>query len=55
MLNDTNATNATEDSATPLEDSVVGRMLGVKVAGPAVAVDMTGALGVGVELGVGLG
>ena len=43
MLNDTNATNATEDS-------MVGRMLGVKVAGEAAAVDMTGTLGVGVGL-----
>ena len=43
LLNDTNATNATEDS-------MVGRMLGVKVAGEAAAVDMTGALGVGVGL-----
>jgi len=51
LLNDTNATNATEDSwTTPLEDSMVGRMLGVKVAGEAAAVDMTGALGVGVGL-----
>ena len=40
---------------TDESDSIAGRMLGVKVAGPAVAVDMTGALGVGVELGVGLG
>ena len=43
FANDTNATNATEDS-------MVGRMLGVKVAGEAAAVDMTGALGVGVGL-----
>jgi hypothetical protein len=50
LLNDTNATNATEDSTTPLEDSMVGRMLGVKVAGEAAAVDMTGTLGVGVGL-----
>ena len=40
---------------TDESDSTAGRMLGVKVAGPAVAVDMTGALGLGVGLGVGLG
>ena len=36
----------TEDS-----DSMVGRMLGVKVAGEAAAVDMTGALGLGLGSG----
>ena len=37
----------TEDS-----DSMVGRMLGVKVAGEAAAVDMTGALGLGLGFGL---
>jgi len=35
-----NATNATDES----DEGIVGRMLGVKEAGPAVAVDMTGML-----------
>ena len=43
------------DNMTSFATEVVGRALGVAVAGPKEKVDMTGVLGLGVGVGLGLG
>ena len=47
--------NETFDNMTDESESIAGRMLGVKVAGPAEEVDMTGTVGIGLGFGFGSG
>ena len=50
-----NETQMALDNMTSFATEVVGRALGVAVAGPKEKVDMTGVLGLGVGVGLGLG